>query len=144
VQENGHSTRRTLARLAFANYMDRLVAGDRAPGSPEGAKMLACAYPSFDRPMILFQNIVEILHRSVLAILLKGTFGFETHGHSAYPPAIVRLKAEGALVDNCRHHIRITFWNRTTARSSDGSARVSTSDRFGPPGAPSPATRRSI
>ena len=41
--------------------------------------MLACAYPSFDRPMILFQNIVEILHRSVLAILLKGTFGFETH-----------------------------------------------------------------
>jgi hypothetical protein len=29
--------------------------------------------------MILFQNIVEILHRSVLAILLKGTFGFETH-----------------------------------------------------------------
>jgi transposase, IS6 family len=26
-----------------------------------------------------------------------------TDGHSAYPPAIVRLKAEGALVDNCRH-----------------------------------------
>jgi hypothetical protein len=41
--------------------------------------MLACAYPSFDRPMILFQNIVEILHRSMLAILLKSTFGFEPH-----------------------------------------------------------------
>jgi transposase-like protein len=24
-------------------------------------------------------------------------------GHSAYPPAIMRLKAEGALADNCRH-----------------------------------------
>ena len=26
-----------------------------------------------------------------------------TEGHSAYPPAIVRLKAEGALDENCRH-----------------------------------------
>src|SRR5271165_6628969 len=43
--------------------MDRFVAGDRAPSSPERAKMLACAYPALDRPMILFQNVVEILHR---------------------------------------------------------------------------------
>jgi transposase-like protein len=26
-----------------------------------------------------------------------------TDGHSAYPPAIVRLKAEGALDENCQH-----------------------------------------
>ena len=26
-----------------------------------------------------------------------------TDGHSAYPPAIVRLKAEGALDEDCRH-----------------------------------------
>ena len=26
-----------------------------------------------------------------------------TDGHSAYPPAIVRLKAEGALDEGCRH-----------------------------------------
>ena len=49
--------------------------------------MLACAYPSFDRPMILFQNIVEILHRSMLAILLKGTFGFEPHDRKLKPPS---------------------------------------------------------
>ena len=39
--------------------------------------MLASAYPALDRPMILFQNIVEILYGAVLAILRKGTFGFE-------------------------------------------------------------------
>jgi hypothetical protein len=43
VQQNGHSTRHTFARLAFANHMDRLVAGDRAPSSPERTKMLADA-----------------------------------------------------------------------------------------------------
>jgi hypothetical protein len=37
--------------------------------------MLACTHPSFDGPMILFQNIVEILHRSMPAILLQSTLG---------------------------------------------------------------------
>src|SRR5262249_53887164 len=39
--------------------------------------MLACAYAAFDRPMILFQNVVEILHRSMAGMLLQSTFGFE-------------------------------------------------------------------
>src|SRR5271168_876449 len=59
--------------------MDRFVAGDRAPSSSERAKMLACAYPALDRPMILFQNVVEILHRSMPAILLQSLLGFEPH-----------------------------------------------------------------
>ena len=29
--------------------------------------------------MILFQGVVEILRRSMLAFLLQGTFGFELH-----------------------------------------------------------------
>jgi hypothetical protein len=48
--------------------MNRFIAGDRAPSSPEGAKMLTRADPTLDRPMILFQYIVEILHRSMPAI----------------------------------------------------------------------------
>src|SRR5271165_1571222 len=43
------------------------------------AKMLACAYPALDRPMILFQDVVEILHRSMPAILLQSLLGFEPH-----------------------------------------------------------------
>src|SRR5260370_29030187 len=39
--------------------------------------MLACAHPAFDGPVILFQNIIEVLHRSMPAILLQSTRGFE-------------------------------------------------------------------
>src|ERR1700738_567927 len=41
--------------------------------------MLARAHPAFDGPVILFQNIVEILHRSMPAILLQSAFGFELY-----------------------------------------------------------------
>ena len=41
--------------------------------------MLACAHPTFDGPVILFQNIIEVLHWSMPAILLQSTHGFEPH-----------------------------------------------------------------
>src|ERR1700737_1948123 len=41
--------------------------------------MLACAQPGFDGPAILFQNIIEVLHRSMPAILRQSTRGFEPH-----------------------------------------------------------------
>src|SRR5271165_5517419 len=59
--------------------MNRLVTGNRAPSAPEGAKMLTRADPSLDRPMILLQYIVEILHRSVLAVFLQNALVFELH-----------------------------------------------------------------
>ena len=46
-----------------------------------------------------------------------------TDKHAAYPPAIVQLKAEGALDENCGHrpvHISIMYWNRIIGRSSAG------------------------
>src|SRR5258708_40055814 len=79
MEETAPRRGRASVRLAFADHMDRFVAGDRAPSSPERAKMLACAYPALDRPMILFQNVVEILHRSMPAILLHSLLGFEPH-----------------------------------------------------------------
>src|ERR1700687_5152038 len=59
--------------------MNRFVAGDRTPSSPERTKMLACAHPAFDGPVILFQNIIEVPHRSMAAILLQSLFGFKPH-----------------------------------------------------------------
>ena len=41
--------------------------------------MLACAHPAFDGPVILLQNIIEVLHRSMPAILLQSLLGFELH-----------------------------------------------------------------
>jgi hypothetical protein len=68
VQQTDLRTNRIPAGLAFADHMNRLIAGDRAPNSPEGTKMLTRADPTLDRPVILFQYIVEILHRAMLAI----------------------------------------------------------------------------
>src|SRR5271167_3565901 len=59
--------------------MNRLVAGYRTPSSPECTKMLARAHPAFDGPVILFQNIIEVLHRSMPAILLQSLLGFKPH-----------------------------------------------------------------
>jgi hypothetical protein len=60
VQQNGHSTRRTFARLAFADHMDRLVTRDPAQSSPERAEMLTRVDPAQDRPVILFQDVIEV------------------------------------------------------------------------------------
>src|ERR1700736_4963985 len=61
------------------SYEIAFIAGDRAPSSPEGAKILTRADPALDRPMILFQNIVEILHRSMSTVLLQSALGFELY-----------------------------------------------------------------
>jgi hypothetical protein len=39
--------------------------------------MLACTHPAFDGPVILLQDVIEVLHRSMSAVLLQSTFGFE-------------------------------------------------------------------
>jgi hypothetical protein len=52
---------RTPARLAFADHMNRLVTGNCAPSSPEGAKMLTGADPALDRPMILLMPRTGVL-----------------------------------------------------------------------------------
>ena len=41
--------------------------------------MLTGADPAFDGPVILFQNIIEVLNRSMPAILLQNTLVFELH-----------------------------------------------------------------
>jgi hypothetical protein len=38
VRENAPFLRRTPARIAFANHMNRFIAGDRTPGSQNGRK----------------------------------------------------------------------------------------------------------
>src|SRR5271166_4283781 len=79
MEQTDLRTHRTPARLAFANHVNRFIAGDRAPSSPEGAKMLTRVDTAFDRPVILFQDVIEVLHRSMLAVLLQNTLVFELH-----------------------------------------------------------------
>jgi hypothetical protein len=59
MEQTNLRTHRTPARLAFADHMNRFIAGDRAPSSPEGAKMLTGADPALDGPVILFQDVTK-------------------------------------------------------------------------------------
>jgi hypothetical protein len=49
------------------------------PRTPGRAKMLTRVDPTLDRPVILFQDIVEILHRSMSTVLLQSALGFELY-----------------------------------------------------------------
>jgi len=76
MEQTNPRLRRASARLAFADHMDRFIAGDRTPSSPERAEALTGVDPALDRPVVLFQNVIQVRHRSMLAIPVKGTFGF--------------------------------------------------------------------
>src|SRR5271165_191159 len=96
MEQTDLRTHRTPARLAFADLVNRFIAGDGAPSAPERSEMLTRVYSSLDRAVVLFQNIVEILHRSMLAALLQNTLLFELHN---------RRRVSGMLVgvDDSRH-----------------------------------------
>src|SRR6516225_7546985 len=63
VQQNSPPSQRTSARLAFADHMDCLVAGDRTPSSPKRSEMLTRVDSSLDRPVVLFQDVIQVRHR---------------------------------------------------------------------------------
>src|SRR5215471_3411490 len=58
-QKNSLSTQSTFVGLAFADHMDRLIAGDRTPSSPERAEALTGVDPALDCPVVLFQNVIQ-------------------------------------------------------------------------------------
>jgi hypothetical protein len=39
--------------------------------------MLACTHPAFDGPVILFQDLIKTLHRSMSTLLFQNTAGLE-------------------------------------------------------------------
>jgi len=59
MQQTGPGAHRTPACLAFADYVNRFVAGDGAPSSPKRAKMLTRVNPALDGPVILFQEVTR-------------------------------------------------------------------------------------
>ena len=61
-------------RLSFSDHVHRLVALDRPLRRLEFPKSLARFHPSFDRSMILLQDVVQILGRSMSAAAAQGSF----------------------------------------------------------------------
>ncbi len=101
--ENEAVTRPTFApatpvRLAFANHMNRFVTGDGAPCTPERAEMLARVDPTLDRPVILFQDIIEILHGAVSAVVGQIACGLE-HGNGGWISGVLVAVDDPAAPD---------------------------------------------
>ena len=77
MEQTDPRRRRTAARLAFADHVDYLVAGDRAPGSPKRTEALAGVNPPLGGPVVLLQDIIEVRHRPVLAAGVQRSFTLE-------------------------------------------------------------------
>src|SRR6516164_8661917 len=67
MEQTNPRRRRTSARLAFADHVNRFVAGQRAPGSPKRTETLAGVNPPLGGPVVLLQDNIEVRHRPVLA-----------------------------------------------------------------------------
>src|SRR5271156_6545169 len=63
-------------RLPLPDHVHRLVSLNRSPRGLELAKALLGLHSSFDRSMILLQDVVQILHRSMSAAAAQGSFLF--------------------------------------------------------------------
>src|ERR1700682_1329736 len=71
------------ARLPLPDHVDRLVSLDRSLRCSEFAKALLGLYSSFDRSMILLQDVVQILDRSMSAAAAQGSFLFHSGNRRA-------------------------------------------------------------
>jgi hypothetical protein len=61
-------------RLPLADHVYSFVSRNRSPSCVELAKALLGLHSSFDRSMILLQDIVQILDRSMPAAAVQGSF----------------------------------------------------------------------
>ena len=60
--------------MPLADYVYRLVALNRSPGGVEFAKTLLGIDPVFDSAMILFEDVIQVLHRAMTTSVAERTF----------------------------------------------------------------------
>ena len=61
-------------RLTLPNHVDGFVSLDRSPRCVEFTKALLGFHSSFDRSMILLQDVVQVLNRAVAATAAQDSF----------------------------------------------------------------------
>jgi hypothetical protein len=77
MEQTDPRRRRTSARLAFADHVDNLVAGQRAPGNPKKTETRAGVNSPLDGPVVLLQDIIEVRPRRVPAAGVQRSFTLE-------------------------------------------------------------------
>ena len=62
------------SHLPLPDHVKRFVALNRSPGRPKFSNALLGLHSTFDGSMILFQNVVQVLHGSVSTALAQRPF----------------------------------------------------------------------
>ena len=83
------------AHLSLANHVYSLIAGKRSPPGAELTKALLGLNSSFDRAMILLEDIVQILDRSMTATAAKNPFFFHARNRRAVETGLVGVDDAG-------------------------------------------------
>src|SRR5713226_5999356 len=79
------------ARLPFPNHMDRLLSLNRSPRRLKFAKPLLRFHPSFDRSMVLLQDVVQVLDLSVPTAAAECPFHLEVWDGRAVDRCLIRV-----------------------------------------------------
>src|ERR1019366_6183198 len=82
-------------RLPLPDHVHRLVSRNRSPGGLELAKALLGLHSSFDRSMILFQDVVQVLDRSMSAAAAQGSFLFHCCNRRAVEAGLIGIDDAG-------------------------------------------------
>ena len=82
-------------RLPLPDHMDSLVSRNRSPCCSELAKALFGLHSSFDRSMILLQDVVQILHRSMATAAAQGSFLFHCGNRRAVETGLIGVDDAG-------------------------------------------------
>jgi hypothetical protein len=83
------------SRLPLADHVHRLVTFNRSPSCSELAKALLGLHSSFDRSMILLQDVVQILDRSMSAAAAQGSFLFHSGNRRAVEAGLIGVDDAG-------------------------------------------------
>src|SRR5271155_1408537 len=83
------------ACLPFADHVYSLVSRNRSPSCAELAKAPLGLHSSFDRSMILLQDIVQILDRSMPAAAAQGSFRFHSGNRRAVEAGLISVDDTG-------------------------------------------------
>src|SRR5271170_7265352 len=68
------------SNLPLPDHVDCFVALNRSPSRLEFSEALLGLHATFDGSMILFENVVQVLHRSVSTALAQRPFPFYCRG----------------------------------------------------------------
>ena len=82
-------------RLPLADHVHGFVSFNRSLGCSELAKALLGLHSSFDRSMILLQDVVQVLDRSMPAAVAQGSFRFHRGNRRAVEAGLIGVDDTG-------------------------------------------------